>query len=155
MEKFGTRRNFIAQMNRHAASLGMTNTHYRLPYGDGGTETDRTTTVHDLIKLGREAMKNPLFQAVVKTVKFTTKVSTADGKSREITWENTNKLLTLGSYDGIKTGQTNTAGYCLLATGEHEGRRLYVAVLGATTEPARFADTRNLFRWAWSKSPKL
>jgi serine-type D-Ala-D-Ala carboxypeptidase (penicillin-binding protein 5/6) len=154
VEKYGTRRNFVAEMNRSAVRLGMTNTHYRIPYGDGGTETDRTTTVHDLIKLAQEAMKDPLFRTVVKTVKYSANVSTADGKPREITWENTNKLLTLGNYDGIKTGQTNTAGNCLLATGEHEGRRLYVVVLGATTEPGRFADTRNLFRWAWSKTPK-
>jgi serine-type D-Ala-D-Ala carboxypeptidase (penicillin-binding protein 5/6) len=147
MEKYGTRRNFVAEMNRTAARLAMTNTHYRIPFGDGGTDADRTTTAHDLLKLGQEAMKNPLFQTLVKAV------STADGKSREITWENTNKLLTLGNYDGIKTGQTNTAGNCLLATGEHEGRRLYVVVLGATTEPGRFADTRNLFRWAWSHPP--
>jgi D-alanyl-D-alanine carboxypeptidase (penicillin-binding protein 5/6) len=151
VEKYGTRRNFIAEMNRTAAKFGLKNTHYRLPYGDGGTEKDRTTTAHDLIKLGQEAMKNPVFQTVVKTVKYSAKVTKPDGSEREGSWENTNKLLTLGTYDGIKTGQTNAAGYCLLATGEREGRRLYVVVLGATTEPARFADTRNLFRWAWAR----
>ena len=39
---------------------------------------------------------------------------------------------------------------CLLARGEHEGRRLLVVVLGSDTEAGRFADTRNLCRWAWS-----
>jgi D-alanyl-D-alanine carboxypeptidase (penicillin-binding protein 5/6) len=151
VEKYGTRRNFVAEMNRTARRLGMTRTVYRIPFGDGGTDQDRTTTVHDLLKLGQEAMRNPLLQTVVKTVKHTARVEMPDGKWREITWENTNKLLTLGSYDGIKTGQTNTAGYCLLATGELDGRRLYVAVLGSDTEPGRFADTRNLFRWAWSR----
>lgn len=149
-EKFGTRRNFIAEMNRIAARLGMTNTKYRLPYGDGGTDDDRTTTAHDLLKLGQAAVKDATFRQVVKTVKHTAKVLLpgSSGKTRDITWENTNKLLTLGTYDGIKTGQTNAAGYCLLATGEQEGRRLFVVVLGAATEPGRFADTRNLFRWA-------
>lgn len=153
MEKFGTRRNFIAEMNRIAGRLGMTNTKYRLPYGDGGTDDDRTTTAHDLLILGQAAMKDATFRNVVKTVKHTAKVLLpgTSGKTRDITWENTNKLLTLGTYDGIKTGQTNAAGYCLLATGEQQGRRLFVVVLGAATEPGRFADTRNLFRWAWGR----
>jgi D-alanyl-D-alanine carboxypeptidase (penicillin-binding protein 5/6) len=151
VEKYGTRRNFIAEMNRMAARLGLAKTHYRLPYGDGGTAADRTTTAHDLIKLGRDAMKNPLFQTLVKTVKYSAQITTPDGSTREGAWENTNKLLTLGTYDGIKTGQTNTAGYCLLATGVHEGRRLYVVVLGAATEPDRFTDTQNLFQWALEK----
>jgi D-alanyl-D-alanine carboxypeptidase (penicillin-binding protein 5/6) len=151
VEKYGTRRNFVAEMNRTARRLGMAKTVYRIPYGDGGTDQDHTTTVHDLLKLGREAMKHPLLQTVVKTVKHTARVGLPNGKWRDITWENTNKLLTLGTYDGIKTGQTNIAGYCLLATGELDGRRLYVAVLGSDTEPGRFVDTRNLFRWAWSK----
>lgn len=153
VEKFGTRRNFIAEMNRLAVRLGMTNTKYRLPYGDGGTDADRTTTAHDLLKLGQEATKDATFRAVVKTVRHTAKVLLpgTSGKARDVTWENTNKLLTLGTYDGIKTGQTNAAGYCLLATGEQDGRRLFVVVLGAATEPGRFADTRNLFRWAWGR----
>lgn len=152
VEKYGTRRNFVAEMNRTAARLGLKNTHYRIPYGDGGTDDDRTTTAKDLLKVGLEAMKNPHFQEVVKTVKYTAKVTKPDGMTREGTWENTNKLLTLGNYDGIKTGQTNQAGYCLLARGEHEGRRMLVVVLGSDTEPGRFADTRNLFRWAWGKA---
>lgn len=150
-EKYGTRRNFIAEMNRAAARLGMMKTVYRQSYGDGGTDADRTTTAHDLLRLGQEAMKDPLFQTVVKTVKHTADITMPSGKTREITWENTNKLLPLDNYDGIKTGQTNSAGYCLLATGMHEGRRLFVVVLGAATEPGRFADTRNLFRWAWNR----
>jgi serine-type D-Ala-D-Ala carboxypeptidase (penicillin-binding protein 5/6) len=151
IEKYGTRRNFVAEMNRTARRLGMTKTVYRIPYGDGGTDDDRTTTAIDLTKLGQEAMRNPLLQTVVKTVKHSATIGLPNGKTREITWENTNKLLTLGTYDGIKTGQTNTAGYCLLATGELDGRRLYVAVLGSDTEPGRFVDTRNLFRWAWTR----
>lgn len=151
-DKYVTRRNFIAEMNRTAARLGLKNTHYRSSYGDGGTDVDRTTTANDLLKVGIEAMNHPLFKTVVNTVKYSAKITKPDGTTREGAWENTNKLLTLGNYDGVKTGQTKTAGYCLLATGEHEGRRLYVVVLGADTEPGRFADARNLFRWAWGRA---
>ncbi len=148
-EKFATRQNFIAEMNRVAVRLGMEHTKYRLPYNDGGTEGDRTTTAHDLLKLGAAAMKSADFREVVKTRKYTGKVTTREGMAREITWENTNKLLALEGYDGIKTGQTNAAGYCLLATGEKSGCRLYVVVMGAATEAERFADAQALFAWGW------
>jgi D-alanyl-D-alanine carboxypeptidase (penicillin-binding protein 5/6) len=139
-------------MNRMAARIDLENTRYRLPYGDGGADADRTTTPNDLVKLGMEAMKHPLLRTVVKTVSHTAKVTKADGSVREATWENTNKLLKAGTYDGIKTGQTRLAGYCLLATGEKEGRRLFVAVLGSKTEPERFTDTETLFQWAMKKT---
>ena len=150
-EKYATRRNFIAEMNRLAARLGMSHTQYRLPYNDGGAETDRTTTAYDLLKLGRAAMQNSTLQEVVKTRQYVGKIIKKDGTLREITWQNTNKLLTLPEYDGIKTGQTNAAGYCLLATGEKNGRRLYVVVMGATTEAERFADAQALFGWGWGE----
>lgn len=150
-DKFASRRNFIAEMNRNAVRLGMKNTMYRLPYNDGGTEKARTTTAHDLLKLGQAAMQDPILREVVKTRKYTTNVITTTGKTREITWENTNKLLALEGYDGIKTGQTNAAGYCLLATGEQAGRRLYVVVMGAATEAGRFADAQALFAWGWKR----
>ncbi|MDZ4288491.1 MAG: hypothetical protein U0984_11065 [Prosthecobacter sp.] len=147
---YRTRRNFIAEMNRMATRLGMHNTCYRLPYGDGGTADDRTTTAEDLVLLAHEAMKNPLFRAIVKTTEYTGKVRLPKGGTRSLHWENTNLLLKLGAYDGIKTGKTPSARFCLVARGEHEGRLLIVVVLGAASDESRFADARNLFRWAWA-----
>ena len=66
-----------------------------------------------------------------------------------MTWNNTNRLLSIAGFDGIKTGTTTGAGYCLVSSGWFEQDRLLVVVLGTTSNDSRFLDTRNLFRWAW------
>lgn len=151
---FRTRCNFIAEMNREAMRLGMVNTVYRQSYGDGGEDNDRTTTARDLVTLTVAAMKDPAFAEVVKTQKYTGKVLLPGkaAKTRDITWENSNQLLRLGGYDGVKTGMTNLAGYCLIARGEQNGVRLIVTILGAPSEEVRYAEVRNLFRWWWGRS---
>ncbi|RBP46117.1 D-alanyl-D-alanine carboxypeptidase (penicillin-binding protein 5/6) [Roseimicrobium gellanilyticum] len=149
---FRTRCNFIAEMNREAIRLGMKNTVYRQSYGDGGEDKDPTTTARDLVILAIAAMKDPAFAEVVKTQKYTGKVLLPGSttKTRDITWENSNQLLKLGGYDGVKTGMTNQAGYCLIARGEQNGMPLIVTILGAPSEEVRYAEVRNLFRWWWS-----
>lgn len=151
---YKTRRNFVAEMNRTAARLGMANTVYRMPYGDGGTDNDRTTTAHDLVVLAYEAMKNEVFRQVVATTRHVGKARRSTGTEREVEWENTNQLLKLGGYDGIKTGFTNTAGNCLVASGRHQEIPRIVVVLGCPTDEARYIDSRNLFRWAWRQAAK-
>ncbi len=146
-----TRMNFIAEMNRTARRIGMANTTYRIAYGDGGTAEDRTTTARDLVTLTIAARKNPLFREVVSTAKYAAKVRQPDGTERDAEWENTNELLKLANYDGVKTGTTPSAGRCLVASGTHEGRGLLVVVLASTSGESRFADSRNLFRWAWGR----
>lgn len=148
--EYNTRRNFIAEMNRAAARLGMKHTIYRQSYGDGGTDTDRTTTARDLLTLGRAAMQHALFREMVKTKTYTGKARMPDGTERDADWKNSNALLALGDYDGIKTGLTNSAGHCLLASGTKNGVSLMVVILGGITDEARYADARNLFRWRWA-----
>lgn len=152
--EYRTRSRFIAEMNHVATRLGMTRTVYRQSFGDGGTDADRTTTAHDLLKLGLAAMQNPLFREIVKTQQHLGKIRLPNGKERTQEWKNSNKLLALGGYDGIKTGMTNAAGYCLLARGEQNGMQLMVAVLGGATDESRYADVRNLFRWQWGLGRK-
>ena len=77
------------------------------------------------------------------------------GYKRNVVWRNTNQLLRTEGYDGIKTGTTGAAGNCLVSTGERDGRRLIVVVLGATSTESRYTDTRNLFRWAWNDLAKI
>ena len=149
-----TRRNFVAEMNRTARQLGMTNTVYRISYGDGGTSEDRTTTARDLLTLARAAREIPLFREVVACPKKIARIRLPDGSEREAVWQNTNLLLELGGYDGIKTGTTPSAGRCLVASGTHAGHSLIVITLGSTSDEGRFADSRNLFRWAWQRLAK-
>lgn len=148
---YATRMNFIAEMNRTAQRLGMSTTTYRISYGDGGEPTDYTTTARDLATLTRAARQHAIFRQVVATTDYHATVRLADAGEREAHWKNTNELLQLANYDGVKTGTTPSAGRCLVATGSHQGRSLLIITLGSTSDEARFTDSRNLFRWAWSQ----
>lgn len=149
---FATRANFIAEMNRTAGRLGMTNTIYRSAFGDGGTPDDRTITARDLTRLAWRAMQNPLFRHYVATERHECQVRTPEGGTRPAAWTNTNHLLTLhAGYDGIKTGTTTQAGACLVSSGRRGNDHLLVAVLGSESGNGRFVDTRNLYRWAWQR----
>ncbi len=149
VETHPTRACFIAQMNRTAEALGMKDTFYRSSFGDGGTETDRTTTVRDLLTLAHAGLQNPLFRDYVSTSRHETTVKTPDGGTRPVVWTNTNQLLDITGYDGIKTGTTTQAGSCLVSSGHRDDDHLLVVVLGATSNEGRYVDARNLYRWAW------
>ena len=58
-------------------------------------------------------------------------------------------------YNGIKTGTTEAAGACLVSFGQHQDNELVVVVLGSSSSDARYADTRNLFRWAWQQTAAI
>lgn len=143
------RSNFVAEMNRTAATLGLTKTVYRIAYGDGGSETDRTTSPRDLLKLASEALKDPLFRSYVSCREHHSKVRTPGGSEREVIWKNTNQLLGIEGYDGVKTGTTNQAGSCLVSSCHRGGDHLLAVVLGSESNNGRYVDTRNLLRWAW------
>lgn len=150
-----TRVNFIAEMNRVARRIGLKDTIYRSSFGDGGTEQDRTTTARDLNHLAWTAMQSSVFCGYVATQHHECEVLRHDGTTRKATWENSNKLLALGlEYDGIKNGITNQAGNCLVASGHRGGDHFIVTVLGCSSDDARYADARNLFRWAWMQRKK-
>ena len=75
---------------------------------------------------------------------------TARGSRRNVVWTNTNHLLDIEGYDGVKTGTTRAAGTCLVASGRRGSDHLIVVVLGGSSSPdSRYPDARNLFRWAW------
>ncbi len=138
-------------MNRKAAALNMERTFYRSSFGDGGAETDRTTTVRDLLTLAHHALQNPLFRQYVSTLRHETIVNTPAGGTRPVVWMNTNQLLGIEGYDGIKTGTTNQAGSCLVSSGRRGDDHLLIVVLGATSNDGRYVDARNLYRWAWQQ----
>jgi serine-type D-Ala-D-Ala carboxypeptidase (penicillin-binding protein 5/6) len=118
-----TRSNFIAEMNRQAKALGMNDTIYRSPFGDGGTPDDRTTTPRDLLRLAWHAMHDERFREIVATHRYDTTVRTPDGGTRDVSWTNTNALLQAENFDGVKTGTTSLAGSCLVSSGRRDGDR--------------------------------
>jgi len=144
---------FISAMNRKAAELAMQSTHFNNP--NGLTSAGHETTARDLARLAFAAFQVPEFCNVVKTPQHGYTLDSVSGYQRNIVWHNTNQLLRTAGYDGIKTGTTGAAGNCIVSTGERGGRRIMVVVLGAPSTEGRYADSRNLYRWAWKDLLKI
>lgn len=140
-EVMTTRANFVAEMNRKAADLGMVDSIFRLPFGDGGAPTDHTSTAADMLKATRIGMDDPLFRRIVQAAEYTATVYRPDGTTREVTWQNTNKFLGEEGFVGVKTGTTRHAGACLLTAYHRGGVPVFVLVLGSKGTDTRYADT--------------
>lgn len=137
---------FVAEMNRRAKALNLKELSYKDPHG---LSAENVSSARDLAALAFEAMKDERFRAYVSTRKHDCEVIGPDGNKRKVSWTNTNKLLDIEGYEGVKTGTTTPAGNCLVACGTRSGDRLIVVVLGSTAADGRYVDARNLFRWAW------
>lgn len=138
---------FIAEMNRVAAELGMRETKFANTHGLPAA--DHHASAGDLAKLAHHLLKNPVIAPVVATSKRGCTLVNAEGKTRNVVWSNTNRLLSTEGYDGVKTGTTTAAGACLVASGHRGNDHLIVVILGAVTSDSRYLDAKNLFRWGW------
>lgn len=136
---------FAAKMNERAKALGLQNTFFVNPHGlPSTTDEDPYSTARDLATIAKAADKLPDVRAIVKLQSF--KFTKPDGKSIDLA--NTNRVLRTASFcDGMKTGYTDAAGYCLVATGERNGRRRIVVVLNDTSEGV-WRDAQALLDWA-------
>jgi D-alanyl-D-alanine carboxypeptidase (penicillin-binding protein 5/6) len=141
----GTIELFVAEMNRRARALKMAETTYHDPHG----LSKNLSSARDLTTLTLQALKDPPFRRYVQTRRHRCEVLSSDGEKRTVSWDNTNQLLGIEGYDGVKTGTTNAAGSCLIASGRRGSDHLLVVVLGSTSNDGRYIDSRNLFRWAW------
>lgn len=132
---------FVAEMNKEAVALGMTNSHFANP--DGWHDEDHYTTMNDLVTLCKTVLTN---QTILK---YTGKpAESVELEDRTLEWENTNFLLDsesevyLPNTLGLKTGYTGKAGSCLVSAFFMEDRILLIGVFGcpAYTED-RYLDT--------------
>jgi len=138
---------FVAAMNDRATSLGLARTSYGNPHGM--TVPGKGSTALDTAALVRKALEDPLFREIVATRRHMATLENVDGYRRDVVWINTNRLLGIEGYAGVKTGTTDAAGCCLASYGSRGGRNLIVVVLGAASSESRYVDARNLFRHAW------
>lgn len=136
---------FAAKMNERAKALGLENTHFINPHGlPPLTDDEPYCTARDLAVIAKAADQLPDIRKIVKMQSF--KFTKPDGKSIDLA--NTNRVLRSVSYcDGMKTGYTEAAGYCLVATGERNGRRRIVVVLN-DTDGGVWKDAQALLDWA-------
>lgn len=142
---------FIQAMNLLAQRIGMQNSKFVNPHGL--TAPGHQASAADLAKLAIAAMKRPLIQKVVATPQYGTTVMGPGGYRRNLAWYNSNRLLKIDGYQGVKTGTTASAGACLIAQGTRGKQTRFVVILGSSSSDARYSDTRNLFRWGWNQHP--
>lgn len=138
---------FVKEMNRRANALEMKETKYLDPHGN----SRNSSSARDLLRLAWNSLKNKQLRRYVSTRQHSCMVATADGSQRSMTWKNTNQLLGRKGFDGVKTGTTGGAGACLVSSGHRDSDHLLIVVLGATSKDGRYVDSRNLYRWAWTK----
>jgi D-alanyl-D-alanine carboxypeptidase (penicillin-binding protein 5/6) len=140
----GTEFAFVGLMNEKAAELGMKDTLFS--NASGLTDEDNYTSASDYLLLTRAAMGNNLFREVVGVPSATAVVG-----GREETYDSTNMLLhEMEGANGVKTGFTDEAGYCLVASAKRGDFELYAVVFHSTSEEQRFVDAQTLLEWGFA-----
>jgi D-alanyl-D-alanine carboxypeptidase (penicillin-binding protein 5/6) len=145
---------FIAKMNATAQVLGLAKTHFTDFSGlPAPTAYSTYSTAHDLVNLGRAAMRNKTFATIVGTHSYQV---AATGAHRAHTWRNLNPLLGMFSgATGIKTGYTSTAGQCLLFEAKRGSVTLIGVVLGSSADisdiTAASKDAVAMLNWGFSR----
>jgi D-alanyl-D-alanine carboxypeptidase (penicillin-binding protein 5/6) len=145
----GTSEHFVEMMNTQAKALGMHNTSFKNP--EGLTQTGHLTTARDLAILATRLMTDfPADVGYYAIKKYRYPGTPAANDS------NRNLLLFRDpTVDGLKTGHTDAAGYCLVATAKRDfpnlqGRRLLAIILGAASENARAEEAQKLLNWGYT-----
>ena len=151
----GTAEQFVKMMNEQATALGMKSTGYKNP--EGLTEPGHTTTARDLSILSVRLMNDfPEYMSTSALKKYRYAGTPAANDT------NRNTLLFRDpTVDGLKTGHTNAAGYCMIATAKRDfpnlgaggapgSRRLLAIVLGASSENARANESQKLLNWGYT-----
>ena len=137
----GTQAGFVTLMNDYAHRLGLNSTHYEDV--DGLPKPDHYTTARDLATLASDIIRDfPQYYFIFKIKTFTWD---------HITQRNRVTLLwTDHSVDGMKTGYTDAAGYCMVVSAERNGMRLVSVVLGAPSWNGRVSDSQALINYGYN-----
>jgi D-alanyl-D-alanine carboxypeptidase (penicillin-binding protein 5/6) len=128
-------------MNKQAAELGMKNTHYM--NATGLPDPQHYTTAYDLSLLATALIRDfpDQYKRLYGVKEYT---------YNKITQPNRNRLLWLDPYvDGMKTGHTETAGYCLISSAKRGDSRLISVILGAPTDSARATESQKLLNYGF------
>ncbi len=145
---YGSEASFVSQMNVFADILGLTET--RFGNVTGLPEKETYTSARDMVILSQKLIQE--FPEIYK--RFSIETYTYNN----IVQRNRNILLRKSRFvDGIKTGYTQSADYCLISSGDNGSIRLIAAVIGAKTNKARFKDTKALLDYGFRffKSKRL
>ena len=135
----GSESAFADVMNQHAKILGMTNTNFSNSHGL--PDPDQYVTARDLAILAKGILQYPVEYALYSEPEYT---------YNNIRQTNRNRLLWKdSSVDGLKTGHTEEAGYCLVASSVRDGMRLISVVMGSRSETSREQETQKLMAYGY------
>jgi serine-type D-Ala-D-Ala carboxypeptidase (penicillin-binding protein 5/6) len=141
----GTVHGFLLQMNDEARALGLHDTHYTSP--SGVIDRGNYSTPWDIAALTRYAFRNPRFDQLIRTKRIQVPWSAATDPKIYV---NNNYLLhSYTGANGVKTGYTHAAGWCLVASATRHGRRLIAVVLDS---PNLYGDASRLLNLGFSHS---
>jgi serine-type D-Ala-D-Ala carboxypeptidase (penicillin-binding protein 5/6) len=145
----GTAERFVQLMNQQAQAMGLKATSFKNP--EGLTEAGHTTTARDLSVLATRLMQDfPDYVGFYQIKKYRyVGTPTANDTNRNML------LFRDPTVDGLKTGHTDAAGYCLIATAKRDfpnmgGRRLVAIILGAASETGRANEAQKLLNWGYT-----
>lgn len=141
----GTTNDFVKLMNKKAKELNLKNTNFINPHGLDSK--DHYSSSYDMALIARELVKyEKLFEFTSIYEDYLRK-----GTDRELWLVNTNKLVRYyPGVDGLKTGFTKEAGYCLTATIEKNGMRIIAVVMGSSSSVSRNKEITNLIDYAYN-----
>lgn len=159
----GSEEKFVELMNKKAQELGCTGTHFANSHGLH--DPNHYTTAHDLSIITKYAMTLPYFTEITSQTSYTLpKTNKSDEPRTVIT---TNRMLISGDIEyyyqyaqGIKTGHTDEAGYCLVSSAIYNGSNYLCVTLGAPAVDKKgeaiekrqdMIESANLYRWAFTK----
>ncbi len=146
---------FVQRMNSRARELGAVHSHFANP--DGNDDEEQYTTAGDMALIAREAMTHSSLQQIVARTEYTLPDVRARGNdgtqtSQHRVLTNTNELLDsaspyyLKTCNGIKTGHTTEAGYCLISSATQGGRSVLAVVMDGDQESV-WTDSGELLQW--------
>ena len=136
----GSEEIFVQMMNQEALRLGMKNTHFMNT--TGLPDPNHYTSVHDLTLLAAAIIRDfPEYYPLYSYKEYT---------YNNITQQNRNRLLWLDPHvDGMKTGWTKSAGYCLITSAKRDKRRLISVVMGTKSANARSMESQRLLNYGF------
>ena len=142
---YGSESVFVNHMNKKAKKLGLKNTNFKNPHGLDAA--DHYSSARDMSLIAKELAKHE------KVFEFTSVYEDylREGTDKRIWLVNTNKLVRFyDGVDGLKTGFTNGAGYCITATAKKNGMRIIAVVMGEPTSKMRNKEISEMFDYAFA-----
>ncbi len=138
--------NFVSMMNKRASELGLKNTHFKNPHGLD--DADHYSSSRDMSLIARELVKHEDVLKYTKVYEDYLRENT----DRKIWLVNTNRLVRFyDGVDGLKTGFTDDAGYCMTATASKDGMRIIAVVMGEETSKIRNQEVSEMLDYAFAQ----